>query len=58
MELPYSVVLMLTLVGVAYSSITKRSTIGYWEFLAPVTAAICAKLRAAPKGSIAHTACG
>jgi hypothetical protein len=40
-ELPYGVVLVLTLVGVAYTSITKRPTIGYWEFLAPVTAAVC-----------------
>jgi hypothetical protein len=40
-ELPYGVVLVLTLLGVAYTSITKRPTIGYWEFLAPVTAALC-----------------
>jgi hypothetical protein len=40
-ELPYGVVLALTLIGVAYTSITKRPTIGYWEFLAPVTAALC-----------------
>jgi len=40
-ELPYGVVLVLTMVGVAYTSITKRPTIAYWEFLAPVTAALC-----------------
>jgi len=40
-ELPYGIVLVLTLLGVAYTSITKRPTIGYWEFLAPVTAALC-----------------
>ncbi len=40
-ELPYGVVLLLTLVGVAYTSITKRPTTGFWEFLVPVTAAVC-----------------
>jgi hypothetical protein len=34
-------VLVLTLAGVAYTSITKRPTIGYWEFLTPITAAVC-----------------
>jgi hypothetical protein len=33
-ELPYGVVLVLTLLGVAYTSFTKRPTTGYWEFLA------------------------
>jgi hypothetical protein len=40
-QLPYGVVLILTLLGVAYTSITKRPTIGYWEFLAPITGAVC-----------------
>jgi hypothetical protein len=40
-ELPYLVVLVLTLIGVAYSSFTKRPTTGYWEFLVPVTGAVC-----------------
>jgi len=40
-ELPYGVVLVLTLLGVAYTSFTKRPTTGYWEFLVPVTGAIC-----------------
>ena len=40
-ELPYVVVLVLTLIGVAYSSFTKRPTTGYWEFLVPVTGAVC-----------------
>jgi hypothetical protein len=40
-ELPYVVVLILTLIGVAYTSFTKRPTTAYWEFLVPVTAALC-----------------
>jgi hypothetical protein len=40
-ELPYGVVLVLTLGGVAYTSFTKRPTTAYWEFLVPVTAALC-----------------
>ena len=40
-ELPYVVVLVLTLLGVAYTSVTRRPTIVYWEFLVIVTAAAC-----------------
>jgi len=40
-ELPYVVVLVLTLLGVAYTSVTRRPTIVYWEFLVVVTAAAC-----------------
>jgi hypothetical protein len=40
-ELPYGVVLVLTLIGVAYTSFTKRPTTAYWEFLVPVTGALC-----------------
>lgn len=40
-ELPYGVVLVLTLLGVAYTSFTKRPTTGYWEFLVPVIGAVC-----------------
>ena len=40
-ELPYGVVLLLTLIGVAYTSFTKRPTTAYWEFLVPVTGALC-----------------
>jgi hypothetical protein len=39
-ELPYAVVLILTLLGVAYTS-SKRPTTGYWEFLVPVTGVVC-----------------
>ena len=40
-ELPYAGVLILTLLGVAYTSFTKRPTTGYWEFLVPVTGVVC-----------------
>ena len=40
-ELPYALVLVLTLVGVAYTSVTKRPTTAYWEILVPVTGAVC-----------------
>jgi hypothetical protein len=40
-ELPYGIVLVLTLIGVAYTSFTKRPTTAYWEFLVPVTGALC-----------------
>ena len=39
-ELPYAVVLILTLLGVAYTSFTRRPTTGYWEFLVPVMGAV------------------
>jgi hypothetical protein len=38
-ELPYGVILVLTLIGVAYTSFTKRPSTAYWEFLVPVTPA-------------------
>jgi hypothetical protein len=40
-ELPYVVVLVLTLFGVAYASFSKQSMVGYWEFLAPVIGLLC-----------------
>jgi hypothetical protein len=40
-ELPYAVVLILTLLGVAYTSFTRRPTTGYWEFLVPVMGVVC-----------------
>src|ERR1700676_2443488 len=40
-ELPYVVVLILTLVGVAYASFSRQSMVGYWEFLAPVIGLLC-----------------
>jgi hypothetical protein len=40
-ELPFSVVLILTLLGVAYISFSKKPITGYWEILAPLIALIC-----------------
>jgi hypothetical protein len=40
-ELPFSLVLILTLLGVAYSSFLKQPIMGYWELLAPVIALVC-----------------
>jgi hypothetical protein len=40
-ELPYVVVLILTLFGVAYASFSRQSMVGYWEFLAPVIGLLC-----------------
>ena len=40
-ELPYGIVLVLTLLGVAYTSLTKRPTPGFWELLVPVTGVVC-----------------
>ena len=40
-ELPYVVVLFLTLFGVAYASFSRQSMVGYWEFLAPVIGLLC-----------------
>jgi hypothetical protein len=40
-ELPYVVVLVLTVFGVAYASFSRQSMVGYWEFLAPVIGALC-----------------
>jgi hypothetical protein len=41
LELPYVVVLVLTLFGVAYASFSRQSMVGYWEFLAPVIGLLC-----------------
>jgi hypothetical protein len=40
-ELPYVVVLILTLFGVAYASFSRQSMVGYWEFLAPLIGLLC-----------------
>lgn len=40
-ELPFSVVLILTLLGVAYISFSKKPITGYWEILAPLIALLC-----------------
>jgi hypothetical protein len=40
-ELPFSLVLILTLLGIAYTSFLKPSIMGYWELLAPVIGLVC-----------------
>jgi hypothetical protein len=40
-ELPFSLVLILTMVGVAYTSFSKQPITGYWEILAPLIALVC-----------------
>ncbi|ABE64852.1 conserved hypothetical protein (plasmid) [Nitrobacter hamburgensis X14] len=40
-ELPYSLVLLLTIIGVAYTSFSKQPIAVYWEILAVVIGAIC-----------------
>ena len=39
--LPYLIILILTLVGVAYTSINKKPLIYYWEALAVLTGILC-----------------
>ena len=40
-ELPFSAVLILTLIGVAYTSFSRQPITGYWELLAPLIALVC-----------------
>src|SRR5271154_3798225 len=40
-ELPFTLVLILTIAGVAYMSFSKRPIVGYWEILAPIIALVC-----------------
>jgi hypothetical protein len=40
-ELPFSLVLILTLIGVAYTSFSKQPLTGFWELLAPLIALVC-----------------
>lgn len=40
-ELPYAAILVLAIFGIAYTSYSKRSIVGYWEFLAPVICVAC-----------------
>ena len=40
-ELPFTIVLALTIAGVAYTSFAKRPIVVYWEILAPVIALVC-----------------
>jgi hypothetical protein len=40
-ELPFTLVLILTIAGVAYTSFSKQPIAGYWELLAPIIALVC-----------------
>ena len=40
-ELPFLVILALTLGGVAYTSMARRPLVTYWEFMAVVIGAVC-----------------
>lgn len=40
-ELPFSLVLILTMIGVAYTTFSKQPITGYWEILAPLIALVC-----------------
>ncbi len=40
-ELPFTVVLILTIAGVAYTSFSKKPIVGYWEVLAPIIGLVC-----------------
>jgi hypothetical protein len=40
-ELPFSIVLVLTIAGVAYTSFSREPLVGYWEILAPIIALVC-----------------
>ncbi|MGO9135491.1 MAG: hypothetical protein ACLP8A_15790 [Methylovirgula sp.] len=43
-ELPYSLTFILTILGVAYTTFTKRPVMGYWAFLAPVIGVVCVSI--------------
>jgi hypothetical protein len=40
-ELPFTIVLILTIAGVAYTSFSKQPLVTYWEILAPIIALVC-----------------
>ena len=40
-ELPFTLVLIFTIAGVAYTSFSKQPIAGYWEILAPIIALVC-----------------
>jgi hypothetical protein len=40
-ELPFTLVLILTVAGVAYTSFSKQPIIAYWEILAPLIGLVC-----------------
>ena len=40
-ELPFTIVLILTIAGVAYTTFSKQTIAGYWEILAPIIGLVC-----------------
>src|SRR5271165_3276685 len=40
-ELPFALVLVLIVLGVAYTSFSKQPIMRYWEVLAPIIAIVC-----------------
>ena len=40
-ELPFTIVLLLTVAGVAYTSFSSQPIIAYWEILAPLIGLVC-----------------
>jgi hypothetical protein len=40
-KLPFVILLVLAIVGVAYTNISQRPLVGYWEFLALATGVVC-----------------
>jgi hypothetical protein len=40
-ELPYVIALLLTILGVAYTSVSRQPLFGYWEFLAVFMGIVC-----------------
>ena len=40
-QAPYIIVLVLAIAGVAYSNISRKSLVGYWEFLAVAVGVVC-----------------
>ena len=40
-ELPFTLVLILTILGVAYTSASRQPIVAYWEILAPIIGLVC-----------------
>src|SRR5579863_8902375 len=40
-QLPYIVALVLAVVGVAYTNVSRQPLVGYWEFLALAIGVVC-----------------
>ena len=40
-ELPFTLVLILTVAGIAYTSFSKAPIVSYWEILTPIIALVC-----------------